>query len=76
MKNTLVITIENRNYESWTIHNMETMEPVSNNMFDPITHKLFSMDVFTPSTDNISIKRKISCKKQPIHFRCSYIEKQ
>lgn len=56
MKNTLVITIENRNYESWTIHNMETMEPVSNNMFNPITHKLFSMDVFTPSTDNISIK--------------------
>ena len=60
MKNTLVITIENRNYDSWTIHNMETMEPISNNTFDPITHKLFSMDVFTPSNDNTSIKMERS----------------
>ena len=60
MKNTLVITIENRNYDSWTIHNMETMEPISNNTFDPITHKLFSMDVFTPSDDNTSIKMERS----------------
>ena len=60
MKNTLVITIENRNYDSWTIHNMETMEPISNNTFDPITNKLFSMDVFTPSHDNTSIKMERS----------------
>ena len=36
------------------------MEPISNNTLDPITHKLFSMDVFTPSNDNTSIKMERS----------------
>ena len=56
MTPTLVITIETRNYDVWTIHNMETMEPISNNQFDPATHKLFSMDVFTPTIDKIPVK--------------------
>ena len=45
-----IITIENRNYDSWCVHKMETMEAVNIttiiDTFDPATLKLFSMDVF------------------------------
>jgi len=53
---TLVVTIENRNYDTWALHNMETMEPISKDAFDPAAYKLFSMDVFTPSNDGKTIK--------------------
>ena len=45
--NSYIIMIENRNYDKWTIHNMETMEEADNDVTHPLTNKLFSMDVFS-----------------------------
>lgn len=42
----LKIAIENRNYNSWTITNANTIEPISIDI-NPSDHKLFTNDVFT-----------------------------
>ena len=44
--NPLVIAIENRNYDSWSIHQMETMQPIQLETIEPSKYKLFTMDVF------------------------------
>ena len=38
--NPLVIAIENRNYDSWSIHQMETMQPVQLETIEPSKYKL------------------------------------
>lgn len=51
------ITIENRNYDSWSIHRVETMQTIDItniiHTFDPAALKLFSMDVFVIYYSNI-----------------------
>ncbi len=64
-----IIMIENRNYDSWTIHKMETMELVEDKRVDPTHHKLFSMDVFTvssPEPSDENQKKKLVLKRSPV----------
>jgi exoribonuclease R len=49
------ITIDNRNYDSWTIYNATTLEIVMFDNFNPAKHKLFSNDVFTYENDIVTI---------------------
>ena len=49
------ITIDNRNYDSWTIYNATTLEIVTFDNFNPAKHKLFSNDVFTYENDVVTI---------------------
>lgn len=57
--NPLVITIENRNYDIWRIHQMETMQQIQIETINPIKYKLFTMDVFrfTEQEELIQIER-------------------
>jgi len=50
----LKIAIENRNYNSWTITNANTIEPVDINI-DPVQSKLFTNDVFIHNNGRIEI---------------------
>ena len=49
------ITIDNRNYDSWTIYNATTLEIVIFDNFNPAKHKLCSNDVFTYENDIVTI---------------------
>jgi exoribonuclease R len=49
------ITIDNRNYDSWTIYNATTLEIVTFDNFNPAKHKLCSNDVFTYENDIVTI---------------------
>lgn len=49
------ITIDNRNYDSWTIYNATTLEIVTFDNFNPAKHKLFSNDVFTYENNVVTI---------------------
>lgn len=49
------ITIDNRNYGSWTIYNSTTMEAVVIDNFEPSSHKIFTNDVFTFNNGKVEI---------------------
>ena len=50
------IHIDNRNYETWNLYNIKTMEKIEKNV-SPIKEKLFHNDIFTfdMSTKSINI---------------------
>lgn len=50
----LKIAIENRNYNSWTVTNANTIEPISIDI-NPSDHKLFTNDVFTYNNGKVDI---------------------
>ena len=49
------ISIDERNYTSWTVYNASTLEPITLDNFNPIEHKLFSNDIFTYNKDIVEI---------------------
>lgn len=49
------INIDNRNYNSWTIFNATTIEPVILDGFNPSEHKLFTNDVFTYNNGKVNL---------------------
>ena len=50
----LKIVIENRKYQSWSITNANTIEPVTIDI-NPMEHKLFTNDVFTYDNGKVEI---------------------
>ena len=53
------IHIDNRNYETWNLYNVSTMEKIENEKieknFSPIKEKLFHNDIFTLDGSNVKI---------------------
>ena len=49
------IKIENRNYNSWSILNANTLEPQILDNFNPLEHKLFTNDIFKYENNKIEI---------------------
>jgi len=41
------IVFENRNYDTWTIFDVSSLEPIHIPNFNPLNHKLFTNDTFT-----------------------------
>ena len=52
-----VMVIEDRNYSSWQIKDVETMLPKNDICINPVENKLFTMDVFTvkPSSSDCCV---------------------
>jgi exoribonuclease R len=48
------IHIDNRNYETWQLYNIKTMEKIERNV-SPIKEKLFHNDIFTFDRSNVKI---------------------
>ena len=49
------ININNRNYNSWTVFNATTLEPITIEGFNPIEHKLFTNDIFIYNKGKVEI---------------------
>jgi len=49
------IHIDNRNYETWNLYDLSTMEKIENENIKPIKEKLFHNDIFTFDGSNIKI---------------------
>ena len=49
------INIDNRNYDSWTFFNANTLEPITLEGINPSEHRLFTDDVFTFNKGKVEI---------------------
>jgi exoribonuclease R len=49
------ITIDHRNYTSWSVFNTTTLEPQTLDNFTPLEHKLINNDVFTYNKGKVDI---------------------